>query len=131
MKIKYIWMLWGWLFAITALVGFLPAENGLVVALMVLLAAAFFITGVLLLVYGRRETWKWVRNCAIGSLALTLLFLVLNIASVQANAWVGQVLHGLLTVVSAPMLCCQAWGVSLFLWACLLFAAVGRLRKKN
>ena len=55
------------------------------------------------------------------SLVLTLCFLVANMA-VAAAETTNKLLHVLLALVSAPMLCGQYWAMSLFLWACLLFA---------
>jgi hypothetical protein len=43
---------------------------------------------------------------------------------------VGNLLHILLIIVSAPMVCGQYWVLSLFLWACLMIWAQKLLKKK-
>ena len=35
----------------------------------------------------------------------------------------GDILHGLLVVVSSPMICSGHWAMSLFFWACLLISS--------
>lgn len=129
MKIKTLWAVWGGLYAASALFGFLPNPNGLLKAIMVLMSLGFFVTGGLLLWKGSGKNVKLVRNLAICSLTATLVFLILNLLSVQATRAVGNVLYGFLILVSAPMVCSQYWGASIFLWACLLFAAISRLKK--
>ena len=58
------------------------------------------------------------------SLGATLVMLVLNIVLATGSTALGDFLHGVLTVVSAPMLYCGSWALSLFLWACLLIWAM-------
>ena len=129
MKKNTLWIVWGSLYGASALMGFLPNPDGLLKALMVLLSLAFFVVGGLLLWKGDRKNVKLVRNVAIISLSATLVFLVANLLSIQASRVVGDVLYGFLIVVSAPMVCSQYWGASMFLWACLLFAAAAKLKK--
>lgn len=129
MKIKTLWIVWGSLYAVSALFGFLPNPNGLLKAMMVLMSLAFFVTGGLLLWKGSGRNVKLIRNLAIASLSATLVFLVVNLLSIQATRAVGDVLYGFLILVSAPMVCSQYWWASMFLWACLLFAAVSKLKK--
>ena len=66
---------------------------------------------------------KTVRLTAIASLSLTLILLVANFLAVGAPEQTGLALNDILILVSAPMVCGQNWLVSLFLWACLLFAS--------
>lgn len=40
--------------------------------------------------------------------------LVLNIVLATGSTALGDFLHGVLTVVSAPMLCCGSWALSCF-----------------
>jgi len=47
-----------------------------------------------------------------------LAFFLTAMHSQEAASWVYEIL----IVVSCPMVCSQYWLVSLFLWACLLFA---------
>ena len=57
------------------------------------------------------------------SLGLTLLALILNLLSALGSATLGNVLYGILIVVSSPMVCSGFWALSLFLWACLLLTS--------
>jgi len=61
---------------------------------------------------------------AIASLSLTLGLLVANMFTVLLSEQTGKLLHEILALVSAPMLCGQYWSISLFLWACLLFGTL-------
>ena len=57
-------------------------------------------------------------------LALTVVLLVANFLSVGGSAQLGRILNSFLILVSAPMLICFNWAVSLFLWACLLMVTI-------
>ena len=125
---KVLYVLWGVLFSICAALGFIPEAAYPVPALL------FFLPPALLLYRGKktgdRACVKLVCILAALSLALTLGLLVCNVMSVAASERVGTALYYLLVVVSAPMVCSGYWVGSLFLWACLLVAGVGILRKK-
>ena len=71
-----------------------------------------------------------VRNLSAISLGVTLFLLVLNFLSGKASDAMGEFLYGLLTMLSAPMVCSQYWLLSLFLWACLLMTAISFREKK-
>ena len=133
MSNKKLFLIWGIFFILCAGLGFIPEPEGLLKALMVLLALDFFAPGVLLLYYaikGRdKATLRCIRNLSAASLALTLVLLVANFLSVMAPQPVGDFLYGLLVIFSAPMICGQFWAVSMFLWACLLMVSLTWLRK--
>ena len=131
MRKKYLYCLWGGLFILTALLGFITEPNGLVKALMVLASLAFFVPPALLLKQGDLADIKLVRNLSAASLAATALLLVLNVMSVLASEAVGTGLYALLVFLSAPMVCSQYWAMSLFFWACLLMVGLKKLRKKT
>ena len=120
MNKKMLFVLWGVLFAVTAALGFLPRQNGLTLAA----AFLFFLPPVLLLWKKERETTLLVRNLAALSLGLTLVTLILNFILAVSSETLGNALHGILTVVSAPMICSGYWVLSLFLWACLLMVSL-------
>ena len=80
---------------------------------------------------GDRNAVKLICALAALSLVLTLGLLIGNVLSVGASEWLGTMLYYLLVIVSAPMVCSGYWAVGLFLWACLLVAGVGILRKKS
>ena len=135
MKKHTLFALWGGLFALCAVLGFFPASGSALKILMTLLSVAFFIPGALLLRLsarsGDRHTAALVRNLAIASLSLTVLFLIANFFSVLGSEALGNFLYCILVIVSAPMVCSGYWALSLFLWACLMIGAMQILKQKK
>ena len=129
MNKKFLYALWGGLFACCGALGFVRELYGAVKVLTVLLSIGFFVPGFLLLNRDRGDTLL-VRNLAALSLAVTLVLLVCNFLSVFGSETLGDVLYYMLVILSAPMVACGSWALSLFLWACLLFAALAKLKKK-
>ena len=134
MSNKTLYYIWGGLFILCALLGFIPAPTGLVKVLMVLCSLVFFVPGSVLLYLSKQEgdlrTIRVVRNLSLISLIVTLVLLVLNFLSGKATDAVGDFLYGLLVMLSAPMVCSQYWFLSLFLWACLLMTAISLGKKR-
>ena len=128
MKVKLTYALWGVLFIICACLGFVRNPSGFGKVLLTLSSLIFFLPGWLLLSWGQR---KQVRIICVCSLGISLVLLVANFFSVLASQTVGDVLHSLLVVLSAPMVCSQYWVLSLFLWACLLMATIFKSKKVN
>ena len=133
MKKANLYYVWGALFIVCAGFGFIREPQGGLKALLVLLAAGFFVPGGLLLHRGLKsgDTALVKRICLISalSLGLTMLLLIANFLSIFLSQQMGNVLYALLVIVSAPMACGQYWAVSLFAWACLLLAGLQGLRK--
>ncbi len=133
MKEKVLYCLWVILYAICAALGFMGEVFGIARVFLVMLAFAFFVPGAWLLILGHQQKNKKllrrVRLVSAISLVLTLGLLVANVASVHASETLGKILHILLVLVSAPMLCGQYWIMSLFLWACLLFASFLKIKR--
>ncbi len=133
MKNKTLYLIWAGLFILCGLLGFIPQSAPAVGWLLIVLAVLFFVPGWILLYRGTRDraagTLRIIRNLSLISLGTTLLLLVLNFLSGNAPEAAGLFLYGLLVMLSAPMLCAQYWVMSLFLWACLLFASISALRK--
>ena len=128
MKKTVLFALWGGLFVISAALGL--ADNtkaGLWVSIL------FFLPPSLLLYdagkAGDKPAVLLIRNLAALSLGLTLVLLILNVVFAVKSQAVGNFLHGILGVVSTPMLASGYWALSLFLWACLLM--VGRKLAKK
>ena len=126
MNHKTLFILWGGLFAATAVLGFFPA-GWWSTAICVL----FFLPPALLLYRGDRDTAALIRNLSGLSLGVTLAVLVLNVMLAVSSETLGNILHTVLTVVSAPMMASGYWVLSLFLWACLLMASLKKLKIKN
>ena len=121
MNHKRLYFVWGGLFILCGLLGFIPEPAGLGKWLLVALSVGFFVPGWVLLYRGKR---KLIRNLSLLSLLVTLLLLVLNFMSGRASEAAGDFLYGLLVFLSAPMVCSQYWIISLFLWACLLMSGL-------
>lgn len=126
MKEKLAYILWGILFVLCAGLGFLQPQDGFAGGLLTAVSLLFFVPGVLLLYWGRR---KPVRIISALSLGMTLVLLLANFASLGMSEIAGNILYGILTVVSSPMVCSGYWVLSLFLWACLLMGSF--LKRKN
>ena len=133
MKKNMLYTLWAAAFAVCAALGFLPEMEGAVEVLLKLLSLGFFLPPAVLLVRARKsgdcKTLGILRTVSLTSLGLTLALLVLNILFATGSRALGNFLHGLLTVVSAPMMALGNWAVSMFLWACLFFAAFQKKKK--
>ena len=96
--------------------------------LLIAIAAVVVLVIILLSVrFLRRAGWKlrlvpiWLLSAA--SLGLTLVLISLSVLTFAAPEAVGNILYAMLVMVSAPMMCCRFWVLSLFLWACLLVSS--------
>ena len=65
-----------------------------------------------------------VRNLSIASLSLSVALIIANFLTVFRSQLLGDILHGILVVVSSPMICGGHWAMSLFFWACLLISSL-------
>ena len=134
MKTRILYITWAGLYAVCAVLGLIPVSGGVGKALFLLTSLIFFIPPAILLYNARksgdRKTLRRIGLISASSLGLTLLFLLANILSTGASGRVGEVLHGILALVSAPMFCSQYWLISLFLWACLLMVTLRKTPKK-
>ncbi len=134
MKTKSLWLTWLYLFALCAVLGFVPQPTGLVKAILVLLSVGFFVPGFLLLFRAGKEqdkkTLRLIRSIAIVSLVVTMGAIMLNFASALLEKVWGTVFYIILVIVSSPMVCGQYWVIGLFGWACLMVTAITMLQKK-
>ena len=134
MKYKHLYPAWALLFAATVLLGLIfPAAEGALKYVLRLIAALFFIPPWLILLksqdrHGSKHR-KLIRNLSIASLLSTLVLICASVMAVGDSAVLGDALHAALTVVSAPMICCQSYALSMFLWAMLLMATLSRPKK--
>ena len=127
MKQQTLYTVWGVLFIICCVLGFLQLQN----ILLTILSVVFFVPGVLILIDSYRQNDKKyllrLRYLSLGSLVLTLALLALSFASARGSETLGNALHYVLGVVSVPMYCSGVWVVSLFLWACLFVGSFPKL----
>lgn len=135
MNKKSIFTLWAVLFILCAGLGFIQQPEGFLKGFLVFLAVVFFLPPAMLLYGASREKdlacIRLIRNLSILSLLLTLVTIVLNIVSVMGPMILGDILHSILTIVSAPMICSGNWFLSLFLWACLLMVSLRELHRSR
>ena len=131
MNRKTIFALWSVLFILCAGLGFIPAPTGVVKGLMTALSVLFFLPPAWLLYRADRETALLIRNLSALSLGVTLVTLILNFVLAVSSEFLGTVLHYVLVVVSAPMICSGYWVLSLFLWACLMMASLKKTAKRS
>ena len=124
MNKKVLFVLWGVLFILCAGLGFIPEPQGVWKAAMTVLSVLFFLPPALLLWQADRNTAMLIRNLSLLSLGVTLVTLILNFVLAVSSEFLGNVLHYILVIVSAPMICSGYWVLSLFLWACLLMASL-------
>lgn len=123
MKKRILYISWAVMFALCAGLGFvLPEAQEQKVALTALSFLFFLPPGWLALDAFRskdKKTFRILSYMSGGSLLLTTAAYIANLASVAASETVGNVLYGVLVVVSVPMVSMGVELLSLFLWACL------------
>ena len=134
MKNKHLYMIWGILYVLCTTLGFVPQPQGAAGVFFTVLSVLFFLPGWILLLrsekQGDKKNPRTICILSAASLALTLVTLIVNFLSVGAALTVGDVLYGLLIIVSSPMVCSGYWALSLFLWAFMLMKSISLLRKK-
>ena len=131
MNRKTLYILWSLLFLLCAVLGFLPEAQGKWQGLRTAVSLLFFLPPSLLLHRADRDTALLIRNLSGLSLGVTMVTLILNFVLAVSSEYLGNVLHYILVVVSAPMICSGYWVLSLFLWACLLMVSLKKCRKKS
>ena len=128
MRNRFLYALWGALFILCAGLGFIPESDGGLKFLRTGLSILFFLPPALLIWKARQERNRapllLVRNLSIASLSLSVALIIANFLTVFRSQLLGDILHGILVVVSSPMICGGHWAMSLFLWACLLIASL-------
>ena len=124
MKKSVLYTIWAVLYCACVGFGFVSEPTAGEQIFLVALAMGFFVPPFLLAMEARKEenrkTILVLRLISGGVLLLSVILLALNFLSVYFSAHTGLVLHVLLVMFTAPMVCGQYWFLSLFLWACLL-----------
>ena len=135
MKEKILYLFWLAMYIICVGMGTLTERSVFIHILLMVLAIAFYIPGLLLVMEGIKQNSSKillrVRIISICSLVLSLIFIIANITSVYASSSVGNVLNQVLLIVATPMHCCYYRFISLFLWACLFIGTMPRLWKSK
>ena len=134
MSKKYLYACWAVLFILCAGLGFIPEPGRVLEIFMTGISVLFFVPPAVLVYQaartGEKDTLKLVRNLSALSLGITLVTLILNLLGAVYSEMLGNILHFFLIVVSSPMIASGYWVLSLFLWACLLIAAMNQLKQK-
>lgn len=130
---KVLFPTWAVMFALCAGLGFIPEPTGAAKVCCVILSLLFFAPPAVIVYLGwKQQDWenvRLVRNLSLGSLAMTLAALVANFATLAAPEWVGDLFYAVLVIVTSPMVCSQAWILSLVLWAALMWTCILLLGK--
>lgn len=133
-KVNY-YIPWAFLAGACAALGFIPEPTGFLWWLCFGVSLAFFVPPTAILIHAipreKKKDIRRVRNLSLISLIGTLVVLILNFLAVTAGEILGNILHGLLVIVSVPMVCSRIWFVSLFCWACLLMVCLQYGGKKK
>ncbi len=133
MKKSTLFLIWGFLYIICAMVGFIPEPDGAVKFLLNVLSVLFFVPPALLLRQARQKKdnplRKTILSVSIASLVLTVAAFIGCIRTAMASETVGNLMHGVLNMVSVPMLISPWWALSLFLWSCLMIASLAKNRR--
>ena len=124
-----LFALWGALYALCAGLGFVAAPGPALRLLMIALSLAMFVPSFLLNRKGNRRVRLLVRNLSLAWLIATAVLLPANFLAALAPEMLGNFLHGLLTILSSPLVCSDSWALTIFLWACVFFDARGKLKK--
>jgi hypothetical protein len=127
-------VLWGGMYILCCVLGFLPEQTGFSLYVMTAVSLLFFLPPFLLVRKAKEKndtkTLKLTRRICLISLGLSTLMLVANFLSVLSpSETLGNVLHVILSLVSVPMMSSGLPLVSLFLWACLLSASKTKAKK--
>lgn len=135
MKKKVLYYVWGGMFLLCGLLGFIQEPQGAARVALTVLSLLFFCPPAALLheakAAGDRRTLTLLRNLSALSLILTGLLIVLNFLSAFGSDKLGVFLNALLTLVSSPMMCSGYWVLSLFLWAVLLVLSRKSLKPRK
>lgn len=134
MKNKSLLAIWGIFYIICAGLGFIPEPEGTVRIFLTAISILFFVPPAILLFdafsAGDEKTIRLIRLLSALSLALTLVLITANFLAALGASWLGTLLHILLVIGTAPMLCSNYWVLSLFLWAVLLVASCQKRKEQ-
>lgn len=134
MKKSSLMAIWGIFYIICAGLGFIPEPEGAVRFFLLMISLLFFVPPAILLydasTTGDQKTLRRIRLLSALSLGVTLVLLICNFLTAFGSDGLGELLHVLLVVCSAPMFCSNYWALSLFLWAALLVASLQKRKEK-
>ena len=126
--------LWGGMYVLCCVLGFLPEQTGFSLYVMAAVSLLFFLPPFLMVRKAKEKkdfkTLKLTRRICLISLGLSTVLLVANFLSVLSpSETLGNVLHVILSLVSVPMMSSNLPLLSLLLWACLLSISKTKAKK--
>ena len=134
MKKTILYIIWLCMAVLCIGLGTLEADSLLLQIPLAAIGIVFFVPPAIVMYdalesQNRKEILR-LRLISILSLALTVIVLIAFVLSSAVGAESADFLYDLLNIVSCPMLCCQQWLISLFLWGCLLSASFFKTNRK-
>ncbi len=134
MSNKTWYWIWGGMYAICAVLGFIPGPQGALYWLLFGISLLFFVPPAVILRQAvtakDRRSIKIMRTVCLTWFAVMLFLLILNLGSIGASAAAGAAVYYFLVVLASPMICSQIWVVPMFLFGCLLTVCFQQLRKQ-
>ena len=131
---KTLCLLWAGLFAVTAVLGLLfpGAQSGAGRFFLALISVVFFLPPFLILRRAKAERNRFylrlVRYLSIANLVLTPVLICAGILSLPYGEALGNLIHVLMTVLCAPLVCSNYYALPMVLWAMVFYSSF--IRKK-
>lgn len=132
MKYNTLYRFWIGLYAATVVLGLLfpGAQNAAGRFFLGLIAAVFFVPPWLILAKAKkadnRHHIRVIRYLSIAWLAVALVLFCAGILSVWLGEGAGNLVHILMSVICAPLVCSNYYVMPMFLWATLLIGSFGK-----
>lgn len=129
---KTLYQLWAGLFVLTAALGlaFPGVQNAAGRFFLALISLVFFLPPWLILKRAKAEDnlhhLRLVRYLALASLSLTMILFCAGILSLPYGEWVGDLIHVLMTVLCAPLVCSNYYALPMVLWAMVFYGSFGK-----
>ena len=129
---KTLYQLWAGLFALTAVLGlaFPGVPNAAGQFFLALVSVVFFLPPWAVLTKAKAEGCRHhlllVRWLALANLVLTLVLFCAGILSLPYGEWLGNLIHVLMTVLCAPLVCSNYYALPMVLWAMLFYGSFGK-----
>ena len=126
---KALYLAWGTLFTLTAALGLLfpGAQNGLGLFCLRAVTVLFFLPPWMILAKARAEGvafhTRLLRYLSLASLALTLVLVCAGILTAVDNPALGDLIHVVMAIVCAPLICSNFYVLPMFLWGTVLVAS--------
>lgn len=131
-RYKPLYIAWGGLFALTAVLGLLfpGVQNPVGLFFLRLAAVVFFLPPWLILAKAKEEKAlfhvRLLRYLSLGSLVLTMALFCAGILAGPDSQTLGDLIHVIMSIACAPLICSNFYVLPMFLWATVLTGSFGR-----